>query len=115
MLDRVDQILKVLGDKKRLRILKLLEKRPMCVCELTFVLAVTQPSVSRHLRKLCSAGLINCRKTGLWTDYFLAASHFQQQKFLKGLFSQLEEDRLIKQDRAAAAKIDRTELCGCRP
>lgn len=114
MLDTVDQILKVLGDKNRLRILKLLEKRPMCVCELAFVLKVTQPSISRHLRKLCTVGLINCKKTGLWTDYFLEVFHSQQKKFLKCVFSQLEEDKVVRRDRLAAVKIDRTKLCACK-
>ena len=54
----LDKTLKAFADSNRLRILKLLEKKKMCVCELAFVLGITQPSVSKHLKKLTSTGLI---------------------------------------------------------
>ena len=60
----LEQILKVLADKNRMRIIKLLEQRKMCVCELTFILGIKQPSVSRHLKKLRESGLIQEEKNG---------------------------------------------------
>ena len=52
MVKKIENLLKILADEKRLRILSLLRKKPRCVCELAAVLGVTQPSVSRHLNKL---------------------------------------------------------------
>ena len=114
MLESMDRTLKILGDKNRLRILKLLEVKKMCVCELAFILNVTQPSVSRHLRKLCSAGFLGSQKSGFWTDYFLKSKEFSKKKFLKCIFVELEKDTQVKKDRKAAKKLDRSQLCGCR-
>ena len=50
---------KALSDEKRLGIMKLLEVREMCVCELAAALGVTQPNLTHHIKKLESAGLVN--------------------------------------------------------
>ena len=65
------QTLKAVADPNRIRILKMLQQREMCVCELTEVLAVTQPSVSRHLRILEEADFVQRRRDGLWIYYRL--------------------------------------------
>ena len=71
-INNFEKVLKAYADKNRLRILKLLEKKKMCVCELAFVLDIAQPSVSRHLKKLRSAGLIDSEPDGFWTNYYIA-------------------------------------------
>jgi ArsR family transcriptional regulator, arsenate/arsenite/antimonite-responsive transcriptional repressor len=48
----IEGLFKALADKNRIRILKLLESRKCCVCELADLLGITQPSISRHLKKL---------------------------------------------------------------
>jgi len=63
---------KALADETRLRILKLLEVREMCVCEIMVALNLTQPTASHHLRLLENAGLINGRKEGKWVFYSVA-------------------------------------------
>jgi DNA-binding transcriptional ArsR family regulator len=67
----VEKILKALSDKNRLRILKMLECRNLCVCEITQVLGIRQPSVSRHLKKLKGTGIIGERQDGFFTEYYL--------------------------------------------
>lgn len=62
---------KALSDEKRIRILKLLTVREMCVCELMIALDVTQPNLSHHLRILENQGLVNRRKEGKWAYYSL--------------------------------------------
>jgi len=63
---------KVLADETRLRILKLLEVREMCVCEITVALDLTQPTASHHLGLLENEGLIKDRKEGKWVFYSIA-------------------------------------------
>ena len=70
MLDTTETF-KTFADKNRLRILNLLQQRKMCVCELAFVLQVTQPSISRHLKRMKESGLIGDEQDGFWTNYFL--------------------------------------------
>jgi ArsR family transcriptional regulator len=63
---------KALADQTRLRILRLLEAREMCVCELMTALDLTQPTTSHHLRILEDAGFVKNRKVGKWVFYSLA-------------------------------------------
>ncbi len=65
------KVMKALSDPNRVKIIKILQNRSMCVCELQEALQMAQPSVSKHLRLLEDAGLVYFRKDGLWVDYFL--------------------------------------------
>ncbi|MEE4165149.1 MAG: metalloregulator ArsR/SmtB family transcription factor [Desulfocapsaceae bacterium] len=66
------RVMKALSDSNRIKILKLLEKKELCVCELTAALGLAQPTVSKHLKQLEDAGLIEYRKDGPWVNYRLA-------------------------------------------
>jgi len=63
------KLFKALADETRLRILKLLEIREMCVCEIMVALALTQPTASHHLGILENVGLVKGRKDGKWVFY----------------------------------------------
>jgi ArsR family transcriptional regulator len=63
--------LKLLGDKSRLTILALLKEQDLCVCDIVEFLEMSQPSISQHLRKLKSAGLVNEKRRGQWVYYSL--------------------------------------------
>ncbi|WP_315985751.1 metalloregulator ArsR/SmtB family transcription factor [Blastopirellula sp. J2-11] len=71
---------RALSDPTRLRILHLLRKGELCVCDLVNVLDVPQPTASRHLAYLKKSGLVAARKEGLWQYYRLIqpASKFHQ-------------------------------------
>jgi ArsR family transcriptional regulator len=65
------KVFKAMADETRLRILKLLELREMCVCEVMVALGLTQPTASHHLGILEDAGLIKSKKEGKWVFYSL--------------------------------------------
>jgi SAM-dependent methyltransferase len=65
---------RLLGDEARLRILRLLEKERLNVSELTSILGIAQPGVSRHLRLLKEGGLVQEERDRGWTYYGLAQS-----------------------------------------
>lgn len=69
---RISKVFKALADATRLRILKLLEVREMCVCELMIALELTQPTTSHHLGILENVKLIKGRKEGKWVFYSIA-------------------------------------------
>ncbi|MFX1521384.1 MAG: ArsR/SmtB family transcription factor [Promethearchaeota archaeon] len=69
--EKVLQLFSALSDHNRMKIIKLLLNRKMCVCEFTEVLDVTQSTVSHHLNILESNGLIRGFKKGKWTFYEL--------------------------------------------
>ncbi len=66
------KVIKALSDPNRVKILKMLQRRVMCVCELQAALKVAQPTVSKHLKMLEEAGLVKFTKEGLWINYHLA-------------------------------------------
>jgi len=72
MADKQSRLFKALADETRLRILKLLEVREMCVCEVMVALGLTQPTASHHLGILENAGLAKNRKEGKWVFYSIA-------------------------------------------
>jgi len=63
---------KALADDTRLRILRLLQVREMCVCEIMVALDLTQSTASHHLGILENAGLVRDRKEGKWVFYCIA-------------------------------------------
>ena len=50
----------------------MLQHRTMCVCEMQEALQVAQPTVSKHLKLLEDAGLVDFNKEGIWVNYYLA-------------------------------------------
>jgi len=65
------RVMKALSDPNRVRIIKILEQREMCVCEIGAALGLAQPTVSSHLKVLEGAELVTGRKEGLWVNYRL--------------------------------------------
>lgn len=63
--------LKALGDESRVRILWMLEERPLCVCEIQEALGLAQSTVSRHLQLLEESGFVTSEKEGQWRNYKL--------------------------------------------
>jgi len=59
-----ETIFKALGEPTRLKIIKLLSDRELCVCDLEEVMQISQPRISQHLKVLKHAGLVNERKEG---------------------------------------------------
>jgi ArsR family transcriptional regulator len=107
------QVLKAVADKNRIRIIKMLEKKKMCVCELSAVLEITQPSVSKHLSILNHAGIIKGERNSQWIDYSLCTEKINQytsviQDMIKNW---LNNDLVIENDLRETKKLCREYLC----
>jgi ArsR family transcriptional regulator, arsenate/arsenite/antimonite-responsive transcriptional repressor len=65
------RLFKALADPARVKILNLLATSdgPVCVCNLTEPLGLSQPTVSHHLKKLTAAGLLSREQRGVWAYY----------------------------------------------
>ena len=109
------KVMKAAADGTRAKILKMLEHRDLCVCEMQSVLRISQPSVSRHLRLLEEADLVRSEKDGMWTNFRLARPeecNAYSRVILDHLRNWLQDDpsvsTLVKQvktvDRASCAK-----------
>lgn len=77
------QILKALAHENRIRILNLLAKSELCVCELENIMQINQSNASRHLAKLKQVNLIKGRKKAQWIYYHLNDDLLAGHKFIK--------------------------------
>jgi ArsR family transcriptional regulator len=111
MMDTLQKLFKIFADKNRLRIFKLLEQQKLCVCELAYVLEVTQPSISRHLKKMKDVGLIDTQQDGFWTNYFLRKGSKTYESVLVCVKSLLKDDKTILSDVKKLQSVDRSKLC----
>ncbi len=69
--DQYVELFKSLSDETRLKMVVLLYKRELCVCQITAALSISQTKASRHLAILRRAGLLKARREGLWVYYIL--------------------------------------------
>jgi ArsR family transcriptional regulator len=107
------KVFKALSDKNRLRIMKMLETKPMCVCEITAVLSLAPSTVSKHLSLLHEAGLIEDRKQGRWVNYSLPGKNLIPlvSEMLRLLRRSLKDHPEVMADMEKAKKASRVELC----
>ena len=66
------KVMKALSDPNRVKMIKMLQLRVLCVCEIQEALGLAQSTASKHLKILEEAGLITYFKEGLWVNYRLA-------------------------------------------
>jgi len=76
------RIFKAFSDENRLTILRLLHSGEKCACKLQEALAISQPTLSHHMRVLLDAGLVNARKDGKWIHYSLNSEGAYQARDL---------------------------------
>ena len=67
------RVMKALSDPNRVKVVKMLQQKEMCVCEIQLALGVAQPTVSKHMKVLEDAGLVRSKKEGLWVNYSLSS------------------------------------------
>lgn len=70
----VERLFGIVGEANRIKILLLLSKREMCVCELESALKLPQPTISHHLILLEQSGLLERSKKGRWVFYRVNSS-----------------------------------------
>lgn len=110
-LNKYLKIFKAMGDKTRFRIIKMVEQKPMCVCELTAVIGLSMSTISNHLKILKEAGITTSIKENRYMNYYLN----DECEFVKKVLVLLEDvrDDQILEDRKKIQKIDRNHICSC--
>jgi ArsR family transcriptional regulator len=107
------KVMKALSDPNRVKIIKLLQQKSMCVCELQAALNLAQPTVSKHLKILEEAELVDYHKDGLWVNYFVTDGRNSPYAatLLGSLRHWLNEDPEIIELSRKLPHIDRHEIC----
>jgi DNA-binding transcriptional ArsR family regulator len=102
--------LRASGESSRLRLLALCTEGALSVSELAQALRQSEPRVSRHLRILCEAGLLERLRQGRWVHYRLA-QEAGAAAFLRQLLAQLDRrDPVLVRDRSEARAAAAPEL-----
>jgi ArsR family transcriptional regulator len=107
------KVMKALSDPNRIKLIKILQNKVMCVCEIQAALGIAQPTVSKHLRILKDAGLVRFRKDGLWVNYHLSdgSSSPYAASILGNMRHWLEHDPEIERLLARLPMISRENIC----
>ena len=111
------KIMKALSDPNRVKMIKLLQRRVLCVCEITDAMGLAQSTASKHLKILEEAGLITFYKEGLWVNYRLAdgATSPYVANMLGNLRHWLEKDAEVEDLITRLPEIHRETICGATP
>ncbi|MFD1446519.1 ArsR/SmtB family transcription factor [Oceanobacillus profundus] len=89
-------ILKLLGDKTRLTMVKILDSHDCCVCEFVEIFKMSQPAISQHLRKLKDVGLVKEERRGQWIFYSVNKNN-AYYSFVAEILKQLpDQDEKLK-------------------
>ena len=106
--------MKALSDPNRVKMVKLLQRRVLCVCEIQESLGLAQSTASKHLKILEEAGLITFRKEGPWVNYRLAdgTGNPYVANLLGNLCYWLEDDEEVAALVARLPQIRREDICG---
>jgi len=105
------EVLKALAHENRIRILNLLAKSELCVCELENILQVNHSNASRHLAKLKQANLIKGRKKAQWIYYHLNEKLLTEHQFLRLLIeNELNDFADAREDTKRLEKYNNSAL-----
>ncbi|MCD6137011.1 MAG: winged helix-turn-helix transcriptional regulator [Deltaproteobacteria bacterium] len=108
------KVMKALSDPSRVKIMKMLQKRAMCVCEIKEALRIAQSTTSKHLKILEDAGLVTSHKEGLWVNYTLSdgVNSPYAASLIGNLKHWLDDDPEIMELAKQLPQIRRENICG---
>jgi ArsR family transcriptional regulator len=106
-------VFKALNDPNRIRIMKMLSERELCLCEVREVLGLSSSTVSKHLTILRDADLILDSKDGKWVNFQL--NDKSKQKFIRSIITLIknsfEDDEAIQEDLKKLHRVSRIKIC----
>ena len=78
--ERMARVAKALADPIRLQLVDVLRRHAgkVCVCELTPLFDVGQPTISHHLKVLREAGVVDSERRGLWAYYYVVPDSLKE-------------------------------------
>ena len=108
------KVMKALSDPNRVKMIKLLQHRVLCVCEIQKALGLAQSTASKHLKILEEAGLITYFKEGQWVNYRLSdgSRNPYAASLLGNLRHWLDDDTDVTSLVASLSEIRRETICG---
>ncbi|SMC97403.1 ArsR family transcriptional regulator [Desulfocicer vacuolatum DSM 3385] len=108
------KVMKALSDPNRVKMMKILQSRPLCVCEIKETLGIAQSTASKHLKILEDAELVKNFKDGLWVNYSLSDGSGSPYSacMIGNLRHWLDNDLEIEHLNKILPNIDRKDIVG---
>lgn len=91
------KIFRALSDETRLKIIKLLSKSELCVCEIVSALGMIQPKVSFHLSILRKAQIVKIKRQGKWILYGLNEEDFFIRSLLLSVIERIKDEEILEE------------------
>lgn len=106
-------IFKALSDPNRIRIMKMVIERELCMCEVREILDLSNSTVSKHLTILRDAGLLLDAKDGKWVNFRLNDTTDQPliRSVIRLLRNSFDDDERIIDDLKKVRTVDRKKIC----
>ncbi|MFH2049441.1 MAG: metalloregulator ArsR/SmtB family transcription factor [bacterium] len=106
----ITDLFKTLSDPTRLRILILLTKGELCICDITEVLSLPQSTVSRQMSRLKLFGLVTDKRQGKWVFYKLKILGTKSMNLVFELLLAESDKKPFASD---LQKLENHEKCNC--
>jgi ArsR family transcriptional regulator len=108
------KVMKALSDPNRVKMMKILQSRPLCVCEIKETLGIAQSTASKHLKMLEDAGLVRSFKDGLWVNYSLAdgSDSPYSASMIGNMKHWLDDEEEIRELNRVLPGINRVDIVG---
>lgn len=107
----MDNLFKTLGDENRLRIINLLRKEELCVCEIEAILDTSQSNVSRHLTRLRNEEIVIFEKKSQWIYYNINPKFIENNKLLyEYLIAKMDLNDKLKKDLEKLSFYKKSEI-----
>lgn len=105
------EVLKVISDNNRLRILNLLHAQELCVCELEYLLGISQSNLSKHLRLMSDSGFLESRRQNKFAYYKIKESVFLDHPFLVTIFeTELKKEEFLMAELDKLSNYQKSDL-----
>ena len=107
-------VFRALSDPNRIRIVKMLAEKELCMCEVREVLGLSSSTVSKHLTILRDAGLLLDSKDGKWVNFRL--NNTAEPVFIRSIITlvkkSFDDEETIREDMAKLRRVNRAKICG---
>jgi ArsR family transcriptional regulator len=106
-------VFKALSDPNRIRIMKMVTVRELCLCELREILGLSSSTVSKHLTILRDAGLLLDSKEGKWVNFRVNADADQHinRSVIALIGGSFNDDEAVRADLKKIRTVDRKKIC----
>jgi ArsR family transcriptional regulator len=102
----LNELFKIVSDETRLRILLLLSKQELCVCELVHIMQESQPKISKHIAKIRAHKFVTTKRNEQYIYYSINQENTLLMDVLAAIEPYIVEQQTIQQDRTRLSNMD---------